>query len=51
MLVLFGFGYLSSLITDDPFKMDLSKDLWPGFIPFIRKASPNSGGLSAVMSI
>jgi len=39
------------LITDDPFKMDLSKDLWPGFIPFIRKASPNSGGLSAVMSI
>jgi hypothetical protein len=39
------------LITDDPFKMDLSKDLWPGFIPFIRKASPNSGGFSAVMSI
>jgi hypothetical protein len=39
------------LITDDPFKMDLSKDLWPGFIPFIRKTSPNSGGFSAVMSI
>jgi hypothetical protein len=39
------------LITGDAFKMDLSKDLWPGFIPFIRKTSPNSGGFSAVMSI
>jgi hypothetical protein len=39
------------LITGDPFKMDLSKDLWPGFIPFIRKASPNSEGWSAVMAI
>jgi hypothetical protein len=39
------------LITGDSFKMDLSKDLWPGFIPFIRKASPNSGGWSAVMAI
>jgi hypothetical protein len=39
------------LITGDAFKMDLSKDLWPGFIPFIRKASPNSGGWSAVMAI
>lgn len=39
------------LITDDPFKMDLQKDLWPGFIPFIRKSAPNSGGFSAVMSI
>jgi len=39
------------LISGDEWKMDLSKDLWPGFIPFIRKASPNSGGWSAVMAI
>lgn len=39
------------LITGDAWKMDLTKDLWPGFIPFIRKTSPNSGGWSAVMAI
>jgi hypothetical protein len=39
------------LISGDAWKMDLTKDLWPGFIPFIRKASPNSGGWSAVMAI
>lgn len=38
-------------VTGNPWKVRPFKDLSPGFIPFIRKSSPNSGGFAAVMSL
>lgn len=38
-------------VTGHGWKVRPFKDLSPGFVPFIRKSSPNSGGFSAVMSI
>lgn len=39
------------LITGDAFKVKPTFDLTPYSIPFIRKASPNSGGRSSVMAL
>lgn len=38
-------------VTGHGWKVRPFKDLSPGFIPFIRKSSPNSGGFAAVMSL
>lgn len=39
------------LTTKDDLKLNLTNDLDPRSIPFIRKASPNSGGWAAVMGL
>jgi hypothetical protein len=41
----------AKLITKLEWKLDPSKDLYPRLIPFIRKASPNSGGFASVMAL
>jgi hypothetical protein len=38
-------------ITGDEWKVNLFKDLTANFIPFIRKAAPNSGGWASVMGL
>lgn len=45
------FYVIAREVTGNAWKPRPFKDLSPGFIPFIRKSSPNSGGFSAVMSI
>jgi len=37
--------------TGDKIELQVDKDLTPWFFPLIRKASPNSGGFAAVMSL
>lgn len=38
-------------VTGESWKMDPSRDLSPGSIPFMQKCSPNSGGFTSVMGI